>query len=93
MVNLVPKDRFCGDLFNLSSRGYGHALAYWSKTVKELNRLECIIYGTCKPNNEMNAHHLLYKNDYHLLSLNIKNGTTLCIPCHKELHYGRKSDL
>lgn len=86
---LVPKDRFCGDMFNLSSRGYGHALASWSRAVKERDSLTCGICSIDDINSKMRSHHLLYKNTHPLLSLNVNNGITLCIPCHNELHYGK----
>lgn len=54
------------------------------------------ICGDCnlrKPDNRLNAHHILYRTENPKLSLNLNNGISLCIPCHKELHYGRGSDV
>lgn len=86
------KFKLFGDLFNLSSRGYGHALGNWARLIKENGDFKCKVCGVDGTYSTLRSHHLLYKNNYPLLSLNINNGITLCIPCHKEVHNPKGGD-
>ena len=86
------KFKLFGDLFDLSSTGYSHALGHWSKSVKYRDNLTCQVCESIHETKNLRSHHLLYKNDYPLISLNINNGITLCIPCHNDIHYPKGGD-
>ena len=73
--------KMIGNIFNLTSEKYMWALISWSRAVKKDK--SCVICGS---KNNLNAHHLFYKNLYPKLSLNINNGITLCKKHHNETH-------
>lgn len=62
-----------------------YAYYAWSKSVKERDNNTCQICG----NGSDVAHHLFHKSKYPKLSLNISNGISLCVECHKEAHIMR----
>lgn len=57
----------------------------WAKTIKSRDKNRCVVCGT---DNNLNAHHLLPKHTYSDLSLDLKNGITLCRRCHRIAHGG-----
>ena len=72
-----------GKYFNLSSMEYLYALQLWSKLVKKLDNFMC---KNCDSTENLNAHHIMPKNDFPELSLDLSNGVTLCKKCHEEIH-------
>jgi len=71
-----------GKIFDLTSKQYTYALITWSKLIKFRDK-KCQICGTI---HNLNSHHIFFKKYYPELSLNLNNGTTLCVWCHGELH-------
>ena len=67
-----------------SSLGY----KLWRKGVFERDNFTC---QECKQVGvELNAHHIKRFSDYPKLRLELSNGRTLCVPCHKKTNtYGR----
>ena len=72
-----------GMIFNKNTNEYMYALNYWSKTIKKLDNHICKL---CDSKIKLNAHHIMPKNDFPKLSLNIDNGITLCNNCHGKVH-------
>lgn len=73
-----------GDIFKLTPDQYKHSLISWSQAVRKRDNYTCQICGSKK---DVEAHHILHKNKYPQLSLNINNGITLCRKrCHLEAH-------
>jgi len=70
--------------FNISGNMYKILIDCWSRIIKYRDK-KCVICGSV---NTLNAHHIFYKKDYPMLSLNENNGITLCRKCHRELHGG-----
>lgn len=60
----------------------------WRKAVYERDNYTCQYCGErgCK----LNAHHIKSYAYYHDLRLDIGNGITLCVPCHKSIHRKRE---
>ena len=71
-----------------SPHRYSHALRAWSKLVKSRDNNTCQVCRITKQSKDLHAHHFIYKAVCPNISMSISNGITLCIPCHKELHYG-----
>jgi hypothetical protein len=63
---------------------YKNALKEWSKQVQERDGHKCII---CQGNEYIQSHHLLAKNRYKELSLDINCGVSLDPKCHKFSKY------
>jgi hypothetical protein len=63
----------------------------WSKSILVRDKYIC---QRCGINGSVNAHHLDGYNWCKEKRLNIDNGITLCIKCHKEFHkiYGKKNN-
>ena len=70
-----------GQALDMRPDQYDYALLKWSKTVRYNNVCVC-----CNTSANLIAHHIFYKSNYPLLSLNINNGITLCVDCHGEFH-------
>lgn len=70
-----------GKRINMGSYKYQYALQSWSASIKKGNKC-----GVCDFSGGVIAHHILYKNKYPELSLNINNGISLCKKCHYEIH-------
>jgi hypothetical protein len=79
---LIPKDRICVDCGSNITYIRPNGRALWRK-IKD----GWICCG-CNSKHEWQ----ITKNNPKL-SLNLNNGVSLCIPCHKELHYGRKGGI
>jgi hypothetical protein len=58
-------------------------LRYWSKSVKNRDNNKCQKCDMKK--HEMNAHHIIHRNNKDL-RFEISNGITLCRFCHREFH-------
>lgn len=60
----------------------------WRKAVYERDNYTCQYCGErgCK----LNAHHIKSYAHYHDLRVDIGNGITLCVPCHKLIHRKRE---
>ena len=76
-----------GKLFDICGEEYKWLVDKWSKTIKIRDNYTCQICGFKGDNSSLNSHHIFYKNKYPQLSLNLNNGITLCLTCHKEIHY------
>ena len=76
----------CGKIFNMNSMEYNWAINLWSKSVKKRDNYTCKICNFKGDTSTLNSHHILYKRYYPKLSLDIDNGATLCIDCHKFIH-------
>lgn len=67
--------------------------ATWRKAVFKRDNYTCQVCG--KKNCELHPHHLiqvrelLKKNESKIYDIN--NGLTLCIDCHKKVHYGKEA--
>lgn len=72
-----------GKLFNMKSHEYRYALHSWSKVIKKLDNYMC---KNCDSTQNLHAHHIMPQILFPMLSLNIDNGITLCMKCHKEIH-------
>lgn len=78
---LIPKDRICVDCGSDTTYVRPSGRALWRKVKNG---------WTCCGCNSKRGWQI---TKYPKLSLNLNNDTSLCIPCHKELHYGRKGDV
>lgn len=67
---------------NMESPKYKWAIQSWSQTIKNRDKI-CQI---CYSEENLNAHHILYRKYHPELSFNVNNGITLCEPCHLEVH-------
>jgi 5-methylcytosine-specific restriction endonuclease McrA len=68
-----------------------HTLAYknWRRSVLERDGNQCT---QCGSTDKLHAHHLQAYREYKDLALDINNGCTLCLQCHKKTDtYGRKT--
>ena len=72
------------DLKRLTYEGYMNPSDYyeWASNVKERDR-SCQI---CHSDENLHAHHIIYRSIEPLLQYNINNGITLCVKCHAEAH-------
>lgn len=70
------------NVFGLQSKTFGIMRSKWSKSVLKRDRKKCQI---CQKTAKV-SHHLFYKALYPALSLNINNGISLCVECHKTTH-------
>ncbi len=61
----------------------------WRNSVFRRDNFKCISCG-CNKSGSLEAHHIKPISLYPELILDISNGNTLCIKCHKEEHYGKK---
>lgn len=71
--------------FELSISGYKLALKIWHDVIEKRD----IVCQMCGGNQKLEAHHLLYRANYPLLSFNENNGILLCRMCHYHTH-GKK---
>tara|TARA_Y100001934_G_C12083989_1_gene646099 strand:- start:146 stop:799 length:654 start_codon:yes stop_codon:yes gene_type:complete len=71
--------------FDLSVSGYKLALKIWHDVIEKRD----IVCQMCGGNQKLEAHHLLYRANYPLLSFNENNGILLCRMCHYHTH-GKK---
>ena len=72
-----------GKQLNMTSLEYFYAIRSWSETIKKLDNYMC---KNCDSKDNLNAHHIMPKNDFPELSLDLDNGIVLCDNCHGELH-------
>lgn len=72
-----------GKTFDMTSYKYMYAFNSWSQTIKKLDNNMC---KDCDSKDNLNAHHIMPKNDFPELSLDLSNGITLCEKCHGEIH-------
>lgn len=56
----------------------------WRTDVYEKNKYTCQCCG--KIGGDLNAHHILPYGEFPGLRLDVSNGITLCVPCHKAFH-------
>lgn len=73
-----------GSFLDMTSKEYHATLYAWSKAVKHRDINTCQICGSKE---QLQAHHVIYKQYYPQLSLNVNNGVTLCLPCHNATHW------
>lgn len=66
--------------------GYGT----WRKLVYERDKYMCQV---CAAKRNLCAHHVKAIAEYPALVLVVDNGIILCVPCHKEVHYGKYRDI
>jgi|GEM_PF-3156931 len=71
-----------GKLIGLDWKNYKWRLLAWSKSVRKRDNNQCQV---CLKSG-IHAHHILQKQHYPELSLNINNGITLCMEHHNEVH-------
>lgn len=57
----------------------------WRKEVYKRDNYTCKVCHESK-SGELNAHHLYSYTSFPELGVDVDNGVTLCIPCHKEFH-------
>ena len=69
--------------FHLDSEKFGYMLSSLSKTIRDNDKNLCQV---CNSNQDIHAHHILFKENYPKLSLNFNNGVTLCRTHHQEIH-------
>ena len=69
--------------YYMSENQYQYMLRIWAKNIKNRDNYIC---QNCDSKENLNAHHILYKQYYPQFSLNENNGITLCEDCHSELH-------
>lgn len=60
----------------------------WRDSVFSRDKYTCQSCG--QVGGELNAHHILPYKTHKKLRLDINNGKTLCVHCHKAAHYGEK---
>jgi len=72
-----------GKLFDMSSNEYRYTLQNWSKTIRKLDNNMC---KNCDSIKNLNAHHIMPKNKFPELSLDLDNGVILCKKCHEQTH-------
>jgi len=72
-----------GKSFSMNPYEYSYALNYWSRTIKKLDNFMC---KNCDSTKNLHAHHLMPKNEFPKLSLDLDNGITLCEDCHSGIH-------
>jgi len=73
--------------FELSISAYKLALKRWHDVIEKRD----IVCQICGGNQKLEAHHLLYRANYPLLSFNENNGILLCKMCHYHTH-GKKTN-
>ncbi len=66
----------------LTEHAYKRALQSWSNLIKQRDKVCQICGGT----HNLEAHHIIYRSDYPLLSFNMNNGILLCQTCHYQTH-------
>lgn len=71
--------------FELTSREYKRCLTAWSRVIKKRDK----VCQHCGSNKKTQAHHMIYRANYPLLSFSEDNGILLCDSCHFEAH-GKK---
>jgi hypothetical protein len=83
--NLTDRERYLSK--NRSSQCWG--IGKWKKSVKEKDKFTC---QCCGSNRNLIVHHKESYKDFKDLRLDINNGITLCVECHKKFHhkYGTK---
>ena len=82
MTNFLRKKMTrLGKVFDMSVDTYAYARMSWAKDHKAIG--EC---SYCGSTGDLHAHHILPVSKFPGMSLVDNNGTSLCIPCHKEHH-------
>lgn len=69
----------------LTYEGYSHPtrLSDWYENVKDRDNYECQICGN---EDNIQAHHIIYRSVMPKLQYNLNNGITLCRECHSDTH-------
>jgi len=80
----IKKFTEVGKKFKMTEHEYRLALLSWAYTIKKLDNHMCKL---CSSKEELNAHHIMPKKDFHELSLDLDNGITLCKKCHYKTHW------
>lgn len=70
-----------GSIFGLTASQYEWALKSWSVSVRERDLQICV---NCGSTEDLQAHHIIPKKERPDLALDLNNGITYCLPCHKE---------
>ena len=79
--NIRILNKMCS-IFDMGSSEYRYALQSWSSSIKKRDpycKMDC-------GNKSQISHHILYKNKYPQLSLDLDNGVGLCKDCHYTYH-------
>lgn len=68
----------------LTYEGFSHPtrLSQWYANVKERD----VVCQVCGTDENLQAHHIIYKSVCPLLQFSINNGITLCRNCHSDTH-------
>ena len=69
-----------GNVLEMNRTEYEWALKCWSLAVRERDGNVCLYCGSTR---NLQGHHQYSKKDYPELSLDLNNGFTLCLDCHK----------
>ena len=69
-------------------KGYGD----WRRSVYKRDGYRCVLCGH-KKSGDLQAHHIKPVKSHKELVVRMDNGLTVCIKCHKEIHYGKVPKL
>ncbi len=69
--------------FDMNPNEFKWALESWSAVIKKLDNNMCKL---CDSKEGLNAHHIMPKNSFPEIALELDNGITLCKECHEEAH-------
>jgi 5-methylcytosine-specific restriction endonuclease McrA len=68
--------------FKITAKDYKRALMAWKRIIKNRDKV-CQICGS---DENLEAHHIIYRANFPLLSFSEDNGILLCNSCHNETH-------
>jgi len=68
--------------FNLNKKEYKRALMAWTRVINKRDK----VCQVCGSDEKLEAHHILHRAGFLLLSFSEQNGILLCKNCHNETH-------
>lgn len=76
-----------------NDRGHGKLVEYkiWRLSVFERDEFTCQDCG--QRGGKLNAHHILYWSDFPEYRYEVWNGVTLCVSCHRKIHFKTSNKL
>lgn len=81
--SITKRLEYNGEMFNMTGIEYGMSLKVWSESIRKRDNYIC---QNCGSKENLNAHHIIHRSFYPLLTFILNNGITLCEKCHLQAH-------